>query len=192
MNSMDPKWLEILKASGWQTAALALAFGTFIILVKTKIIPVTDSPLWIDFPTLSFLICGFLTLANTGSAANKTFKPGMMIRRWRDRRRHAEDVRKYISHMTEKDRQIIGYLLHYNQKVFDADQDGGYAAPLISKRVIRCALIPGQAFDVIRVPFEIPDHVWSVLKENRESFPYTPPVNDEDEVYPWAIDWRLR
>ena len=28
----DPKWLEILKASGWQTTGLACAFGVFLLL----------------------------------------------------------------------------------------------------------------------------------------------------------------
>jgi hypothetical protein len=31
----DPKWLEILKASGWQTTALAVAFGLFILAGRT-------------------------------------------------------------------------------------------------------------------------------------------------------------
>ncbi len=29
----DPKWLEILKASGWQTSALGAAFGTILLLM---------------------------------------------------------------------------------------------------------------------------------------------------------------
>ena len=28
----DPKWLEILKANGWQTTALACAFSVFLLL----------------------------------------------------------------------------------------------------------------------------------------------------------------
>jgi len=36
----DPKWLEILKASGWQTAALTAASGTLIYLNARKQLPV--------------------------------------------------------------------------------------------------------------------------------------------------------
>jgi len=45
INPVDPKWLEILKASEWQTTALAIACGLLVALVKFKVIPTTDSPL---------------------------------------------------------------------------------------------------------------------------------------------------
>jgi hypothetical protein len=31
----DPRWLEILKASGWQTTALAVASGLFLLDVMS-------------------------------------------------------------------------------------------------------------------------------------------------------------
>ena len=48
--------------------------------------------------------------------------------------------------MTKEDKEIIGYLLHHNQKMFQAGVTGGYAAPLISKGIIRQDLrrVPGS------------------------------------------------
>lgn len=61
--------------------------------------------------------------------------------------------------MSNEDRAIIGYLLYHNQKMFQHDLNGGYAAPLISKGIIRCALKPGQPFEERWVPFYVPDHI---------------------------------
>lgn len=190
MNPADPKWLEILKASGWQTAALTAAFGIFIILVKTKIIPTTDNPLWIALPAFGALTCGFLALANIGDQATKLFRPGLRFNVFRRKRRDQKMVRDFIPYMTEKDRTIIGYLLHHNQKMFQYEDTGGYAAPLISKGIICAAGKHGQIIDSQWVPFEIPDHVWTVLEEHRDSFPYEPPA--KDEKHPWAIHWMVR
>ena len=35
----DPRWLEILKASGWQTAALFLACATFLLAAHLGWLP---------------------------------------------------------------------------------------------------------------------------------------------------------
>ncbi len=93
MNPADPKWLEILKASGWQTAALAVAFLAFWRLVRTGAIPRSDSPLWEVLPALGALICAALALASIGDALIKAIKPAARIDRWRrirlDQRRAA-------------------------------------------------------------------------------------------------------
>ena len=57
-----------------------------------------------------------------------------------DIHRAKHDVQKYISLMTPKEREIIGYLLAKNQRMFTYKLDGGYASTLISRNIIRCAL----------------------------------------------------
>ena len=187
---MDSKWLEILKASGWQTLALTIAFGLFIYLVNKGVIPTNNDPLWIALPTLGFLICGFLALARIGSAID----PATHIRIWRHKKRTRDKLKKFIPFMTEKDKEIIGYLLRHNQKVFTYDDTGGYAGSLISKGFIRVVTSPyyNQAFDNFGVTFEIPDHLWEVLETHRDKFPYSPSPNNETEPYPWAIPWMAR
>ena len=72
--------------------------------------------------------------------------------------------------------------LIYLDPPFNSKTD--YAAPLISKGVIRQDLRPGQAFEEGWVPFSVPDHIWAVLERNRKSFPYTPPEGTA-EPPPW-------
>ena len=186
----DPRWLEILKASGWQTAALAIACGLIIVMIRFGLVPTDGSPYWIAIPTIGGVVFGRLALASIVSTIVRTLQPRVL--RWRRLRAERRSAREYIAHMTPKEREIIGYLLHHNQKVFQADQDGGYAAPLISKGIVRIAGQRGQVMDLTRIPFEIPDHIWSELASNRSAFEYTPPRGKEPESFPWAVHWMAR
>ena len=49
--------------------------------------------------------------------------------------------------------------LIYLDPPFNSKTD--YAAPLISKGIIRQDLRPGQAFEEGWVPFSVPDHIWA-------------------------------
>lgn len=187
----DPKWLEILKASGWQTTGLALAFGVLLLLMRTGLVPEPD-PLWVYLTALAFLICLFLALATIADGLAKAIQPGRRIKLWRTKRHEQHTVREFIPYMTDKDKEIIGYLLHHKQKMFNAEDSGGYAAPLIAKRIIRIVGVHGQMMDTLRVPFEIPDHIWTVLEEHADQFPYRPSQDGKTEPYPWAIPWMVR
>jgi hypothetical protein len=68
-------------------------------------------------------------------------------------------VREYIPFMTEQEKDIFAYLLTKSQKMITADQDGGYAATLISRGVRVRAMRPGQVADLADVPFVVPDYV---------------------------------
>jgi hypothetical protein len=192
LNPADPKWLEILKASGWQTTALTAACVVIIVLIKQDIIPTTESPLWIAVPSVFGVIFSFLSLAAIGNAFVTAFEPGKRIKYWLFMRKKIKEVDDFIPYMTDKDKEIIGYLLYHNQKTFQADSDGGYAAPLIAKGIIRVACKQGQIIDHSWVPFEIPDFAWEVLAKNKVSFPYKPPQKGKTEVHPWAIHWMVR
>lgn len=186
----DPKWLEILKASGWQTTALAGALGLFLILLHTGLVPKPSDPLWVYVPALAFLIFAFLSLAAIGDALVKVVEPVRRINLWRAKRHDQQKVRDFIPYMTDADKKIIAYLLHHRQKIFPAADDGGYAAPLIAKGIVRLAGVPGQRVDFNRVPFEIPDHIWDVLEQHSDQFPYAPPKDEKG--YPWAVSWLVR
>jgi hypothetical protein len=94
--------------------------------------------------------------------------------------------------MTEKEREIIGYLIAKTQKQFIAAHDGGHAMPLISQRIVIIALQPGQSCDSEHTPMVIPDHIWKVLLAHKEHFPYAPPRKGEVEAHPWRIHWMAR
>ena len=189
---VDPRWLEILKASGWQTTALTVACALIIVLIKIEVIPTDDSPLWIAVPAVGALIFACLSLAAIASAIANYTQPAEKLKRWLRKRREQKAVRNFIPYMTDRDKQIIGYLLFHNQKMFQANQDGGYAAPLISRGIIFPLGKVGQAIDITRVPFAIPDHIWKVLESEKKHFPYSPAREGDTERYPWAIPWMVR
>jgi len=186
----DPRWLEILKASGWQTTALAFAFGIFWLLYRSS----TALPAWsIPIDVFCFLICASLALGSVGHAAAKFLQPKTWLAEWIFEKWQRKDVREYIPFMTDREKKIISYLLAKNQKVITAAQDGGYAVTLISRGILRRSMRPGQAATVEDMPFVIPDHVWDELAKHRDAFPYTPPnMRDGAEPHPWRVPWQLR
>jgi hypothetical protein len=133
-----------------------------------------------------------LALASIASEAYKLFPLQTWILHWITIWRQKRDVRDYIPHMTPDERKIISYLLAKNQKMFTAAPDGGYAATLISRGIVVRALRPGQVFGYEDMPLAIPDHIWEVLLEHKDQFPYKPSRRGETEVYPWRIPWTLR
>jgi hypothetical protein len=188
----DPKWLEILKASGWQTAALAAAFGVTLLMIRVGWIASPD-PWFMAFCALSFLICLFLALASIGHGVADFFQPRVRLARWVRERRQKKVVREYIAFMTDHEKAILAYLLHWNQKTFTAASDGGYAATLISRGIVVRALVPGQMFSGEDMPLTIPDHIWDVLMEQKAQFPYKPnPRRDGAEAHPWRVHWMAR
>ncbi len=189
---VDAKWLDILKAGGWKAAAGALALGAFAVLLKVGAIP--DGGLAWLYPVsvLLFLLFTFVCLASIASYLSDALQLGRRIRSRRARRAEQQEVRSYIPYMTDRDRTIIGYLLHHRQKMFTYEPTGGHAASLISRGIIRMAAQPGQVFSLMGAPFVVPDHVWEVLEEHSNQFPYIPPQDGEREKHPWAIGWMAR
>jgi len=80
MNPADPRWLEILKATGWQNLGICLAFSAFIYLVKVDVIPASNNPFWISIPAIIALVCGGLAVAAFGDSASKF--TARLLKRW--------------------------------------------------------------------------------------------------------------
>lgn len=190
----DAKWLEILKASGWQTTALAAAFGAMVLVMHMGWIGSTGA--WFSaffaFCTLAFLICFFLALASILHAVADFVKPKMWLAHWAHQKQQRKAVREYIPYMMDREKLIIAYLLHHNQKTFTGAMDGGYAATLISRGIIVQALVSGQAWHPEEVPYVIPDHVWDALAENKNNFPYKSEQFGDVEPHPWRVHWMDR
>ncbi len=188
--SADPKWLEILKASGWQTAALTAASATILYLNAKKWLLVALDSWVIQAAEVSVFVFGFLAVFSIGPHVTKTaniiasvFAKLLVIRQAQ------RQVMKDIPSMSSKEREIIGYLLANNLKMFDYTIDGGAANTLLSKRIVVCALLPEQSFTACGVPFKVPDHVWEVLVEHKEEFPNTWKTG---EPLPYSVSWMSR
>ena len=191
MSFIDGRWLEILKASGWKTSALAVASLVFFCLVRSKVIPVTDSPFWLVIPILVALVSAALAVADFFAGITKIFNLKERFAQWLQQRSDLKKLRANIPFLNECERTIFGYLLHHKEKTFFAEFDGGYAVGLISKGFIRREVKPGQSYNAHHVPFSIPNHIWIELERNKEAFPYTP-SEEGIEKYPWAIPWTLK
>ena len=153
------KLSEALKAAittaGIYKFALAIVFGLYWVAASKQIIPSAQD--WeIRVAASGFLLFGVLWIANVFAAVWRFFTPATMLNNWITLRWERARVRDYIPSMTEKEREIIGYLIAKNQKLFIAAHDGGFAMPLISQRIVIIALQPGQLFDSEHTPMAIP------------------------------------
>lgn len=188
----DPKWLEMLKASGWQAIALAAAFGMTLLVTRIGWI-VSPHPWFTAFCVLAFLICLLLTLARIGHAISEWLQFRVWLTRWMQERYQRKVVRAYIPFMTEKEKRIVAYLLAKNQKMITAEQDGGNAVTLIARGILIRAMRPGQTVGLTDVPFVVPDHIWDELASKRDSFPYTPAKRQDGiELLPWRVPWMAQ
>lgn len=187
---LDPKWLDFLKTSGWQTTALAAASGILIWLRVSGLAPV-DIPDWIILTALATgIVSGCLAVASWGSALwQATAGPRRAFAGWRADRAFKKRFVQYIPHMSAKERQIFAHLLHHNMRTFTAFQDGGYAAGLIGMGFIGWVYQNRQPLDPWAVPMGVPDTVWEALQEHRDQFlPYDPERDSRGRVIerdPW-------
>ncbi|HSZ75695.1 MAG TPA: super-infection exclusion protein B [Rhizomicrobium sp.] len=186
----DPKWLEILKASGWQSLAIAIACTSFLWIEHSGWVP--KPPDW-TFSAALFgaLLFGCLTVASFITAVLKFFPIQEFIIDEIITRREQKWLRNYIPNMTDREKEILAYLLVKNQRTFIAAQDGGYAMPLISHRIVIRALQPGQVFSSENTPFVIPNHMWKTLNEHREKF-LTHSIEPSANYEPWRVPWMER
>ena len=165
----DPRWLEILKASGWQTAAIAAACGLFLMAAHLGWLPPLEP--WMELIAVAgLLLFGCLAVASVLSALLKFFPIQKWLLHWITFHRQKRAARNYIQHMTPKERPIIAYLLAKNQKMFTCASDGGYATTLISRGILVRALKSGQVFATEDMPVAVPDHIWKVLVAYKDQF----------------------
>jgi len=164
----DLKWLDVLKASGAQAGALAVASGGFLILAQWGVMPAPDP--WMIIAAFAVL------LASTCLASARMIEVAAKVipwRRWLSNWRVQSAVAAYIPFMTKKERRIVAYLLAQHGNVVHVD--------VLS--AARCN------HDYPATHQAIPEYVWQVLEKHKEHFPYEPKLGDGVEVYPWRRGW---
>lgn len=186
----DAKWLDLLKASGWQFAMLALMSIAALIGDKLGWLPFPLDATFQQGTMLAALAFIGLWLSSIGQAASKGLSGTVatLRRKWA-LRAHARKFRDYIPFMTKSERAIIAQLLHENRKTFTNDIDGGKAATLIAQGYIAVGARRGQNVAFDDVPFFVPEHIWEVAAARRADFPYCP---DPDGADAWRVHWMAR
>jgi hypothetical protein len=191
------KLFDLLKAHPWQMAMVAAALALFLYLVSAGTVPDPGDG-WKALIWLVMLIAAGLALAPVGSTAQAAInRTAVKWRRRREAREAEQEFRNSIQHLTDKERQILGYLRKKNQRMFEADADGGFASTLLARGIVRMQAGPGgQVIYADRVPIIVPDHVWRVMQELPDEFPYRPEYNSGPgkrvEAHPWRIPWMAR
>lgn len=173
---MDSGWLAILKASAWQLVGLSLALSMFWLLLRAEILPPSDSALVVYGLPLAILTTAGLGLASLVEQVTKWATAALKKRceATEQKRRISEHQRKFVEHipyMTNDELAIYGYLLAHSRKSFTAEVDGGHAASLYKRGFIQTDAQIGHAYRRSEFPFSVPDHIWSILEENRDKFP---------------------
>ncbi len=172
----DPRWLEILKASSWQLGAISIGLAAFWLMLHFGVLPPIEAT-WVVYGVpLAFLVCGGMSLAGLFEHLSKFLSSALAKRRERidlaaTIEHEKSELAQYIPFMTEQEKAIIGYLLEKRQKVFTAETDASGANTLYARRFVRLAMKGSQPVDPLAVPFHIPDHLWLVLEENKDTFP---------------------
>ncbi|MEM8958830.1 MAG: hypothetical protein AAGC86_13580 [Pseudomonadota bacterium] len=119
----DPRWLEILKASGWQLFGLALGCLAIRAMFQWSILPPTES-VWVIYglpiATVLFLCLALASAAEQG----QKWVSGILTER-KNKASRTKQIEKekqeflaFIPFMTDADKAILGYLLQNNQKTF--------------------------------------------------------------------------
>jgi hypothetical protein len=192
MHEALSKGFDLLKASGWQTSMLVVASGLFLLLIGIGIVPDVDP--WVKVVAWALLlISGALAMASLGPTIQGAIRSATEPRRKQRLAQAAEQrFKDYVPHLSIQEREILGYLRAKNKKMLLAADDGGHAATLLARGVIEYAGVRGQTVDLDNVPMAVPDHVWNVLVEWPDEFPYVPKFRPQDrdvEVEPWRVPW---
>ncbi|MFD1156904.1 hypothetical protein [Roseovarius aestuarii] len=172
---MDPRWLEVLKASGWQLFAISIALTGFWLLLQFEFLPKIDLPLIVYGLPLAILVTFALALVSAAEALAKR------IQSWNQKRvleankeKKAEEQRQifrdYVPFLVEKEWEILAYLYQNKEKTFVASVDGDLASTLYNRGFIKMLARPGQQVSVMSCTFSIPDPVREVMQEMDERF----------------------
>jgi Super-infection exclusion protein B len=183
-------WLNtvraVLDASVWKTAALSVAAGLILYGNAKRWFPVVFDAWIIEILIVAGVVCACLSLT---TLIPNTFSLMKRADVW-NVRRAKRLVADSIPQLSSKEREIISYLLHQNQRMFETTPDAGYASTLVSKGIVVCAVRPGQQVRGYGVPFEVPKHVWDALVAHKAEFADDLP--GQSPAFPWAIPWQLR
>lgn len=184
------KLFDLLKASGWQALFVSLGLFGYLALQANGVIDTDSAPYLIPIVWLIAIALAGVALA---SFADFVIRKVSEYQK-RSAYRAAEATRRTafiegIPRLSDRERQIFGYLLEKNLTRFDADSTGGYASNLIAKGYVVPIAKPGMHYSIDRFPYEVPKYVWDEICKNRESFPYTPIKLSRDRGHerpPWV------
>lgn len=182
------KLIDLLKTGGWQAFFVSLSLFVFLYLQARGIIDTSPVPYIVPMVWLLAIIFLGIAAASFGDQIKIHFQTSKKGKA----RKSAEEARRKafiddIPRLSERERQILAYLLEKNRKRFDADSTGEYASGLIAKGYINLIARPGMHYSIDSFPFEVSEFVWEEMSSRKEQFPYVPRTHSRGggEKAPW-------
>jgi hypothetical protein len=82
---------------------------------------------------------------------------------------------KAIDELTEREREILAYLVTRGERHFTTTMDGGFAAGLLGRGIVRMSVVGGQSIDMLVTPFSVDPDIWQALLERKGEFVHPKP-----------------
>lgn len=171
---MEPlsKLTDLLTLSGWRAGSLGLAALLFILSSRVGLLPKIGDEVTLVVASIGFIGLGLGCASAAQAIASE-------ISAWRSRRRRAQQIKEHketfcrdIMTFSEVERAIFGCLRSRNTRSFTADPTGDRASTLIGRGYIERSTRPGQMVSMQDAPFVIPEHIWQVVVQRPDDFPW--------------------
>lgn len=168
---IDSKWLsEILRANVWQCGALTFASAIIVFSDTVGISVLAGLPNWAKpLAGIALITFGSLTLFALAQKATK---------RWQDAGRRLDRYARLVSQLqslSDKEHEVLSYLVTRNEQYFEASLHGGGANTLIAKGIVVKAARPGDHVHILHFPFAVQDDVWTLPRGLEDEFSHPHP-----------------
>jgi hypothetical protein len=191
----DSNWLKALEIKGSTAAAVAVACIMILVMAFAGWFFLDTLPAWVKAVVAAV---AFLAIALTGGNVLQWFIDESSKKRERRRQeeeqraeerkredtqeRHRQKVLGYLDTLSDREYEILSYLVQKNQQSFTAEMGGTRIATLQQKGLIEMAT---GIYSSIDWPYTIPNFVWEELQRCKDAFTEaglsgTPPWRDPE------------
>jgi hypothetical protein len=156
---------------------LALASAVLVFGPDWGLSFLTDIPPTITAAAkVGLVVFGCLSAVSISAAAWRSIEwIGSIVSKRRAKTRYRKAAEKSLDDLTTRERDILAFLVTKGERHFTTAIDGGYAAGLIGRGLIKRAVRPGQAFSQLSTPFSVDDDVWEALQKRKDEFKHPTP-----------------
>lgn len=130
---MTDKWVEILKAGGWKTAATSAVSGVFLFAIWMDWIQNSENIVWIYDAVGVLALSACLTIASIFQAFLDLLRPIGMLLRSHKRRIMRKELIEEIQYFRDQEKDFAVYLLNHNQQMFLTDIDEDHTRDVIAR-----------------------------------------------------------
>jgi hypothetical protein len=174
------KTLATLDAiNGYTYTALAIAAG-LILFLPSPLLGIDLSPIrrdWGAWIVAGVILFALLAVAKCARAVHPMIGNALLARSARRARNMRQaDVLKHLDTLSIDERNILAYRLAKNERSMVSSYLNGPLTMLVAKGLFQ--MTPTPIFTATKMPYTIPDFVWTELQKRKEEFPLPETRND--------------